>query len=37
MSVRYLQDDFETVVEFEDGLYCPIDFLVLDDEESSPF
>ena len=27
MVVKYLQLDFESEVDFADGLYCPVDFL----------
>ena len=33
MRVRYLQLDFEDEVDWLDGLYCPVDYLQLDDEE----
>ena len=33
MTVRYLRPDLEPEVEFLDGLYCPVDFLILDEEE----
>ena len=27
MLVRYLSPDFSPLIDFEDGLFCPVDFL----------